>query len=580
MKNSSARRRVAAAVVVLGLWWAAPCGGQGRENVLLVYQEHATLPGILVMESALAGTLRQQAGPGVQLFEEQIDASRFPEESAARLADIRARYAKRKVDAVIYAGTTPVEILAGVPTVYISNLSDEAENFAAFRAPVDAVWYGVDPVKIVAAARKLEPKTNRVLLVAGAAPGDQFYLNQFRSRLKSLESQIQVESAGNDTLEQLVSRVSHLPRETIVIFITYSRDPAGRLYIPREVAGTLAQASTAPVYGVSDTYIGTGIVGGYVISWAKTGAAAANVALALMHGKSPGAVAPESTSDYVFDWRQLQRWGFKESDLPAGSLVEFKTLSVWELYRWRIVGAAALIVAQSLLIAGLLIQKRRRQRAEDSLREMAGRLLQTQDEERRRLARELHDGTGQHLSGIALGVGQVLRDFPEGHEPLKHLLQDSYTASRQALAEVRGMSYALHPPILDGLQKRTNLRIDFEAPEELTDVTPDAQQALFRVVQESVTNVLRHSGGNAIVVRLVEANKGVTLELEDNGRGMNARELEQAKGAASLGVGIAGMRERVQQLNGTFEINSGLRGTRVSVSLPQREGRYVADPAG
>jgi signal transduction histidine kinase len=274
-------------------------------------------------------------------------------------------------------------------------------------------------------------------------------------------------------------------------------------------------------------------------------------------------------------------------------VVEFKTPSVWELYRWRIIGVLILIAAQTFLIAGLLIQRERRQRAEKSLRTMAGKLLQTQDEERRRMARELHDGTGQHLSGIVLGVGQVLKEFPEGHEAERQLLQESLATGRRALDEVRALSYALHPPILDGLgllqalrmyldglEKRTNLRIDFEAPQALAEVTPDAQRTLFRVVQESVTNVLRHSGGSAIVVRLVETTKGVTLEVEDNGRGMSTQELQRVNGAAPLGVGIAGMRERVQQLNGTFHIDSGARGTRLSVSLPLEEERYVAHPAG
>jgi signal transduction histidine kinase len=158
---------------------------------------------------------------------------------------------------------------------------------------------------------------------------------------------------------------------------------------------------------------------------------------------------------------------------------------------------------------------------------------------------------------------------------------------------VRAVSYVLHPPILDGLglvpalrwyldglQKRTALSVDFEAPVELTDVTPEGERALFRIVQESMNNVLRHSGGTAITVILSHTEKEVTLKIEDNGHGMSTEELGQVEGAISLGVGIAGMRERVEQLDGTFKISSSSRGTRVSVSLPVREERYAAHSAG
>jgi signal transduction histidine kinase len=594
MNGRSDRKPVTAAVLpVLLCLGRVLCQGQSRESILVVYQDQATIPAFADMQSALFQRLWAERGPGIQLFVEQLESSRFPEERAARLEQIRARYAKQKVDAVIYLGSPAAEILAGVPTVNLGNLPDEGQNFKSFHAPVAAVWWGLDPAKTVSAARRLQPKADKVLLLAGLSSSDQFYLKQFRSRLTGLESQIQIETVGNDSVEQMMNRVSHLSPNTIVLMISYARDPEGRFYAPLEVTAKVAQVSTAPVYGVSDTYVGTGIVGGYVISWRKVGVAAADAALALIRGKPPAEIAPASTSEYMFDWRQLKRWGFKESDLPPGSVVEFKTETVLEQYRWRIVGAIVLIVGQFLLIGGLLIQRHLRRRAEDSLRRMAGRLLQTQDEERRRLARELHDGTGQHLSGIALSVGQVLADFPPGHESLRQLLQSSYTTSREALDEVRAVSYALHPPMLDGiglvpalrwyldgLQKRTKLRVDFEAPADLAGGSVDQERAIFRVVQESVTNVLRHSGGNALKVRLADDGKGITLEIEDNGHGMSSEDLQRARGTGALGVGIAGMRERVQQLHGTFDISSDLLGTRVSVSLPTKDEKYAAYFAG
>jgi signal transduction histidine kinase len=129
---------------------------------------------------------------------------------------------------------------------------------------------------------------------------------------------------------------------------------------------------------------------------------------------------------------------------------------------------------------------------------------------------------------------------------------------------------------LDGLQKRSSFALRFEAPAEVTDVSPDGERALFRILQESINNVIRHSGGTAINVTLSSSGNKVTLAIDDDGHGLSAEELEHVEGAASLGVGIAGMRERVRQLDGTIRISSSPRGTRVFVSLPRKEERHAA----
>ena len=190
---------------------------------------------------------------------------------------------------------------------------------------------------------------------------------------------------------------------------------------------------------------------------------------------------------------------------------------------------------------------------------------------------------------MALSIGQVLTDFPPGNERLRQLLQDSHIASRQALEEVRTVSYILHPPILDGLglvaalrwyfdglQKRTALKIYFEEPSNLRPLSPEVERALFRIAQESMNNVLRHSGASAAIVTLLNRGKNVTLEINDNGSGLSPHQLEDLDRAASLGVGIAGMRERVRQLKGTFKINSIANGTQVLVSLPVEQEQDAA----
>ncbi len=581
-------------LIAVGLFIVSSASAHAVTRVLMVFQDDGHTPANSRTEQSVVSTLRQALGPSLEFYTEQLESTRFPEFREQTLASVRSRYAGRKIDLVIYEGNIPTEVLAGVPSVYVTNSKEGVEGDARLGNST-LLQIKVDVRKTIEVASRLQPEASKVLVISGVSPSDLAYLEEFRRQLQSLQPQFEIEVVTNATVKELLARVSQLPHDTIVLPIQYSRDPAGQNYISRDVVTMLAKASTVPVYAVSDTYIGTGVVGGYVVSWARTGEVAAEMGVEILHGADPRLVSAPAggTALYMFDWRQLKRWDFSESELPPGSVVEYKLPSAWEQYRWRIVGVIALLMLQTILIIGLLIARKKRKRAEELLREMTGQLLQSQDDERRRIARDLHDGTGQHLSGMALTIGQVLADFPPGYEQLRRLLQDSHVASRKALNEVRTVSYVLHPPILDGLglvpalrwyleglQKRSAIRIDFEAPAEIGQLSPEADRALFRMVQEGVTNVLRHSGGTELKVRLTSGAKEVRLEIEDNGRGLSAEQTSQNEGAAMLGVGIAGMRERIRQLNGEFTLQSSTNGTKVIATVPLDEKRNAAHHAG
>jgi signal transduction histidine kinase len=553
-----------------------------RKRVLLVYQNDGAIPSNMAFEQALGEDLRNRFGPILEFYREQLDSARFPEHLPENLARLRSKYAERNVNVVIFAGNIPTTIVSDVPVVQVDNGLPKQSLQSVYGDNAVHIKFGIDPLRIVDAAKRLQPGVRKVLLISGVSKTEHVYLDQFRHRLMT-SSNLEIEAMGDASIPKLAAIVSHLPQDVIVLPISYFTDPQGQTYIPRDVLGRLAAVSTVPMYAVSDTYIGKGLIGGYVVSWAKTGHMAADAASQILHGtpasnivlKSPG------TGVYIFDWYQLKRWGLSENNLPSDSIIENKTLTIWERYRWRIIWIVALLTVQSLSIVGLLIHKYRRTQMEKALRDMTGRLLRSQDDERRRIARDLHDGTGQQLSGIALGVGQVLADFPPGHDRLRQLLQDSHIASRQALDEVRAISYALHPPILDGLgllpalqwyldglQKRTDFHINLDVSEKWLETPAEIERTLFRIVQESVANALHHSGGSALSVKLYNSLKGVYLQVEDNGRGLGSNSSDVREDPISIGVGIAGMKERVRQFDGTITIDSTSNGTRVLVFVP------------
>ena len=222
--------------------------------------------------------------------------------------------------------------------------------------------------------------------------------------------------------------------------------------------------------------------------------------------------------------------------------------------------------------------------SEDVLRQLSARLLQLQDEERRRIARDLHDVTGQKLAFQSIVLSQLV-DAAENSADSKSraALAECLAVTQQISEEVRTLSYLLHPPLLDelglasavpwytqGFETRTGIRVTVDIPRDLVRLPPEVEVTLFRVIQESLTNVHRYSGSSSASIRLSADANEVTLRIGDAGRGIRGGGLHAIPGAAAgLGVGIQGMRERMRQLGGRLEITADSeQGTVVTAVLP------------
>ena len=222
-----------------------------------------------------------------------------------------------------------------------------------------------------------------------------------------------------------------------------------------------------------------------------------------------------------------------------------------------------------------------RERAEDQLRHLTLRLMTTQDEERRRIARELHDSAGQTLAAIKMTIasfrfsGARSSDFPALLSELNKLVDE-------VLQEIRTASYLLHPPLLDeagiacaarwyveGFAKRSGIQVRCAIPDEIPRSSRLSELVLYRVLQETLTNVHRHAGASSVSITLGHDSDQLTLQIADDGHGIPEERLSRVNGRnGHEGVGIAGMRERVRELGGQLEIRSGNEGTTVSVALP------------
>jgi signal transduction histidine kinase len=223
------------------------------------------------------------------------------------------------------------------------------------------------------------------------------------------------------------------------------------------------------------------------------------------------------------------------------------------------------------------------ERAELALRGLSARLLETQDQERRRIARELHDSTGQSLAVLTMNLAKISKELEEFRPELAVELSENETIVRAVSDELRTTSYLLHPPLLDeiglqaglrwyveGFKQRSNIEVSLQLTETPQRLPPDLELMLFRVVQECLTNVHRHSGSPTATICLCISQEKLTLEIRDQGKGMTADKLAETAGSGSAGVGLRGMRERVKAFGGELQISSDGTGTLVRALIPFR----------
>jgi PAS domain S-box-containing protein len=228
--------------------------------------------------------------------------------------------------------------------------------------------------------------------------------------------------------------------------------------------------------------------------------------------------------------------------------------------------------ATGVLIADLTSQKQQI--------DFASRLQTMQDEERRRIARELHDSVGQLLAAIGMNISVIQAQAHKLDARAAGAVADNVALVEQVSREIRTISHLLHPPLLDiaglasalrwyvdGFSQRSNIKVNVEIPEDLGRLPGEMEIAVFRIVQECLTNIHRHSGSDVAAIRLFQEGDRLTVQVQDNGKGIPAEKQRQLADLDRGGVGFAGMRERLRRLGGTLQIASKENGTVVSAIL-------------
>jgi nitrogen-specific signal transduction histidine kinase len=233
-----------------------------------------------------------------------------------------------------------------------------------------SLLWGWDFKKTIYIIENSLPQSKHLFIVSGTSMSDQKLRNLASAALTNYDGRLNVEYLSGLAVESLLEKVAQLPENSAIFYLTIFRDANGKTFVPREIMSVISEKANAPVFGIVDTYLGHGTVGGYLLSAEHQGKRYANIAVDIMRGEPiKDAEFMEKGNLPMFDWQQLKRWSIEEDTLPPGSIVRYKNLTIWDLYRWYIISGIFLLLFQAFIIIGLFIQRKRRKQFENALQQ-------------------------------------------------------------------------------------------------------------------------------------------------------------------------------------------------------------------
>jgi PAS domain S-box-containing protein len=363
-------------------------GQERQRHVLVLHAFNYTFPSTSDIATAARARLLERSSQKIEIDADFLDLARNPtvEWQERTAAFLKEKYASNPPDVLMAIGSSALPFVVrhrstfapGVPTVF-AGISPG--NFATSNPPPDitGVITSFDLDKTLALAERLQPTTNRVVVIAGTSETDRRWHDVARKVIEGRARKFETTYLFGLPSDTLLEQVAHLPRDTIVLMLTVFEDGTGKVFVPRELAREVGKIASAPVYAPYDTFIGDGVVGGYVETFESAGFAAADMVLEILSGKDPTTLpaAVNPLQSYRVDYRAMQRWNLSESDLPPGSDLLFKRQSVWDQHRGFVIATLLICGLQSIFVAALLIQRRRRQSAEVLLKESEERMTFT-----------------------------------------------------------------------------------------------------------------------------------------------------------------------------------------------------------
>jgi signal transduction histidine kinase len=411
------------------------------KNVLLVFDEDNDLTGLSIINRNVREVITSELDGEVEFYSESLNLSQFtrPDHDIVMLDYLQRKYAEQRLDLIVAVLTPTLDFLLRhreslfptVPIVFCGVDSSELTR-KMVRRDVAGVLLRRTYAPSVEAALSVQPRTRHVYVVGGSSVFDLKAQTIARRDLAALSNRVPISYLTGLPMRDLLKTVSTLPPESVILYLTIFADGTGRTFVPHDALSLIAKAANAPTYVAVDQYVGRGAVGGYVYDTATHARYAGRLGARVLKGEAAADIAVTEAADHthLFDWRQLERWGIDERRLPSGRVIAFRRPSVWDRYKWYVTAGITLILLQSALIAGLLVNRAQRRRAEIAARESELRRARAEEE-----LRQQRDDLAHALRVTALG--ELAASFAhEVGQPLTAILANAQAARRLRMADV------------------------------------------------------------------------------------------------------------------------------------------------
>ena len=548
-------------------------------------------------ESFLTELNRQFKEP-TNIYEFSLTTAQFPDENLDGLFAeyLRTLFDRHKLDLVVTVGAPAADFfqkyrqqISPATPMLLTFLEQRRVPFATLTANDAVITNKVDFTGVIDTIRRVLPRTNNIVVVVGNSRLERYWVEQLQGVFKAYSDQIKFTWLNDFAFEDMLKLSAALPPRSAIFFGLLSVDAAGASHTQGKAVDRLHAVANAPMFSFHDAYFGRGVVGGRMLPIGAFSRQAVNVAVRILNGEVPSKIAIEPVVYEAprFDWRELQRWSISEADLPAGSVVEFRVPTMFQQYKWYILAAVAIFLTQAIVIVVLLVNRRRlerergeRQRAERAARDFSEQLISAQEDERSRLARELHDDVTQRLAVLAIEAGRAqARGRNQATDTTMRDIRDGLVKLSE---DVHALSYRLHPSILDDLglvealkaecerfSRLESIPVDVRIEQDFIAPTQQIALCLFRIAQEALQNIGRHAKAGRAEVSLQSWDDGFRICVGDNGVGFDAK---LRRDRASLG--LASMQQRIYLVGGELDVDSTPgHGTMVLAWVPAKEVR-------
>jgi len=588
-------------LLLVAFWPPALRADSGQpKNVLVLYSfsKREAFDSLKPLEA----TIRSHVSTPVNFYVEFLESQRFGSRDYEHgLSEtLRDSYAKLKPDLLVVAAYPALRFAAefrdrmfpGVPIVFVSVAPGRVQGHKLWPG-VTGITIPVDVGGTLDLALRLNPDTRNVAVVAGNSEFERYWLDVTHQQLQLRADQLKVIDLVGLPTDRLLLQVSTLPAHTVVFFQLIPQDAAQPVIGTYDVLTAIAQRF--PTYCIHNYCFDHGAIGGSYPDSDEQGVKGGELAARVLLGEKPEdiPVIHGSLTRVQVDWRQLRRWNIAESALPPGTIFLYRQPTVWERYQKYMLAGVAVILLQALLIGGLLWQRARKKSATEALQRLSGRLIHAQEEERAHIARELHDDFSQRLAVQCIELTQLRKSLPESAIEERAATLKMLKETKEMSADMRLLSHQLHSSRLelaglvaalrglcDEISDKYPIEVHFVDNDLPQDLSKDLELCLFRIAQEALLNIVKHSEAKSALVEVGATANYISLRISDEGIGFDP----DPKNLAS-GIGLINMHERLRLAGGRLTVSSELmRGTEILAEIPltaiSNKGQVPAYAAG